>query len=60
MCSRIVTGMAGTFSYGLSVLDASMVIIFFNVVCNILTAWIGTLGPKTGMRQVIQARYSFG
>ncbi|KUJ15183.1 uncharacterized protein LY89DRAFT_783384 [Mollisia scopiformis] len=56
----IVTGMAGTLSYGLSVRDTSLVIIFFNMLCCILTAFLGTLGPRTGMRQVIQARYSFG
>lgn len=52
--------MAGTLSYGLSVRDTSLVIIFFNMLCCILTAFLGTLGPRTGMRQVIQARYSFG
>ncbi|CZR58243.1 related to purine-cytosine permease [Phialocephala subalpina] len=56
----IVTGMAGTLGYGLSLRDTSLVIIFFNLLCCVLTAFLGTLGPKTGMRQVIQARYSFG
>jgi purine-cytosine permease-like protein len=60
MLLRIVTGIAGTLSYGLSLRDATLVIIFFNMTCNIMTAWIGTLGPKTGMRQIIQARFSFG
>lgn len=60
MAYRIVTGMAGTLSYGLSVRDASLVIIFFTLLCCIMTAWIGTLGPKTGMRQIVQCRYSFG
>lgn len=52
--------MAGTLSYGLGLRDASLVILFFNLICCIMTAYLGTLGPKTGMRQVIQARYSFG
>jgi purine-cytosine permease-like protein len=52
--------MAGTLGYGLSLRDASLVIIFFNLICCIMTAFLGTLGPKTGMRQVIQARFSFG
>ncbi|KAH8663566.1 purine-cytosine permease FCY22 [Tricladium varicosporioides] len=56
----VVTGMAGTLGYGLSLRDSSLVIIFFNLACCIITAFMGTLGPRTGMRQVIQARYSFG
>ncbi|KAG9247010.1 putative purine-cytosine permease [Calycina marina] len=52
--------MAGTLSFGLSLRDTSLVILFFNLVCCIQTAYIGMLGPKTGMRQIIQARYSFG
>ncbi|KAE8443944.1 hypothetical protein EG329_001254 [Mollisiaceae sp. DMI_Dod_QoI] len=51
----IVTGMAGTLGYGLSLRDTSLIVIFFNLICCILTAFLGTLGPKTGMRQVIQA-----
>ncbi|KAF2085523.1 purine-cytosine permease FCY22 [Saccharata proteae CBS 121410] len=56
----IVTGMSGTLSYGMSLRDASLTIIFFSLLCYLPTAYIGTLGPKTGMRQMVQARYSFG
>ncbi len=56
----IVTGMAATLSYGLSLLAASLVILFFSLLCTIPVAYLATIGPKTGMRQMIQARYSFG
>ncbi|KAF4628333.1 hypothetical protein G7Y89_g9826 [Cudoniella acicularis] len=52
MCNLlpIVTGMAGTLGYGLSLRDSSLVIIFFNLICCIMTAFLGTLGPKTGRK----------
>ncbi|KAI9742636.1 MAG: hypothetical protein M1818_003777 [Claussenomyces sp. TS43310] len=56
----IVTGMVGTLGYGLSLRDASLIIIFFSLLTTIPPAFMGTLGPKTGMRQMIQARYCFG
>ena len=56
----IVTGMVGTLSYGLSLRDASLVILFLSILCCIPAAYLATLGPKTGMRQMIQARFSFG
>jgi len=52
--------MVGTLSYQLSLRDASLVITFFTLLCTIPVAFIGTLGPKTGLRQMIQARYAFG
>lgn len=57
---RIVTGMVGTLSYGLSLRDASLVILFFCIISTVPPAYLATYGPKTGMRQMIQARYSFG
>lgn len=56
----IVTGMAATLSYGLSLLSASMVILFFSILCTIPVGYLAIIGPKTGMRQMMQARYSFG
>ncbi|PPJ56927.1 hypothetical protein CBER1_02229 [Cercospora berteroae] len=56
----IVTGMVGTLSFGLGLRDASLVILFFSLLCTTPTAYLATLGPATGMRQMIQARYSFG
>ena len=57
---RIVTGMAGTLSYGLGLRAASLIILFFSILCSIPVGYLATIGPKTGMRQMIQARYSFG
>ncbi|THH19544.1 hypothetical protein EW146_g1640 [Bondarzewia mesenterica] len=56
----IVTGMAGTLSFGLSLRDCSLVILFFSLLCSVPPAYLSTLGPKTGLRQMIQSRYSFG
>lgn len=60
MLRSIVTGMVGTLSYGLSLRDASLVIIFFTLLTSTPVAYMGILGPKTGLRQMIQARYAFG
>lgn len=49
-----------TVSYGLSLRDASLTILFFNLLTAIPVAYLSTLGPKTGLRQMVQARYSFG
>lgn len=70
------------YGYGMSLRDASLTILFFNVLTaipvaylcvalypfrfHLLTFWLtlhprsSTLGPKTGLRQMVQARYSFG
>lgn len=47
-------------SYGLSLTASALVILFFTLLVSVLPAYLGTLGPKTGMRQMIQARFSFG
>ncbi|EGD93677.1 cytosine-purine permease [Trichophyton tonsurans CBS 112818] len=52
--------MVGTLSLKLSLRDASLVIIFFNLLCTVPPAYLSVFGPKTGMRQMIQARYSYG
>lgn len=52
--------MLGTLGYGLSLRDTSLTIIFFSLLCYIPTAYVNILGPQTGMRQMVSARYSFG
>lgn len=47
-------------SFGLSLRDASLVILFFTLASTIPVAYLCTWGPKTGMRQLVQARFSFG
>jgi purine-cytosine permease-like protein len=57
--NSITFGMLGP-SYGLGLRDSALVILFFTLLASTLPAYLGTLGPKTGMRQMIQARFSFG
>ncbi|KAL2019636.1 hypothetical protein VTK56DRAFT_9451 [Thermocarpiscus australiensis] len=47
-------------TYGLNLRDSSLVILFFTLLTTILPAYLSILGPKIGMRQMLQARYSFG
>jgi len=53
-------GIVGTLTYGLSLRDASLTILFFGLLTALPVAFLSTLGPKTGLRQMVQARYSFG
>ncbi|TGJ80566.1 hypothetical protein E0Z10_g8202 [Xylaria hypoxylon] len=55
----ITFGMLGP-TYGLSLRDCALTIIFFCMLTAVPPAYLGTLGPKTGLRQMIQARFSFG
>ena len=57
--NRGLTGRA-TVVFGLSLRDSSLVIIFFGLFTTVPVAYLSTLGPKTGLRQMVQARYSFG
>lgn len=56
----VTFGMLGPLVYGLSLRDSCLVILFFCLLTTVGPAYLSTLGPKTGMRQMIQARYSFG
>lgn len=56
----VSTGMSGTLSFGLSLRDASLVAIFFGILCAIVPAYITTWSPKTGLRQMFFARHVFG
>jgi NCS1 nucleoside transporter family len=56
----VTFGMVGTLSFGLSLRDAALVILFFTLLSTVPVAYMCTWGPKTGMRQLVQARFSFG
>ncbi|KAI4958840.1 hypothetical protein J4E86_004448 [Alternaria arbusti] len=56
----VTFGMVGTMSFALSLRDAALVILFFTLVSTVPVAYMCTWGPKTGMRQLVQARFSFG
>ena len=53
-------GMLGPAVYELSLRDSALVILFFCLLSTAAPAGLAVLGPKTGMRQMVQARYSFG
>ncbi|KAJ3578962.1 hypothetical protein NPX13_g1603 [Xylaria arbuscula] len=54
------TGMLATTVFELSLRDASLTILFFSALCTTAPAFMGCGGYKTGLRQMIQARYSWG
>ncbi|KAF7969611.1 hypothetical protein HWV62_26857 [Athelia sp. TMB] len=53
-------GTLGPAAFGLGLRDSCLVILFFNMLCCALPAYLTTWGPKLGLRQMVQARYSFG
>ncbi|KAL6303234.1 NCS cytosine-purine permease [Sparassis latifolia] len=53
-------GTLGPVVYGLGLRDSCLVILFFNLLCSALPAYLTAWGPKLGLRQMCQARYSFG
>jgi purine-cytosine permease-like protein len=52
--------MLATTVFQLSLRDASLTILFFSAFCTVAPAFMGCGGYKTGLRQMIQARYSWG
>ncbi|KAK4107037.1 hypothetical protein N656DRAFT_793453 [Canariomyces notabilis] len=56
----IPTGMLATLGMGMRLTDASLVIIFFGLLTSIPPSFMGIAGMETGLRQLVQARYSFG
>lgn len=54
------SGTLGPLAFGLSARDSCLVILFFNLLCAIPPSYLATWGPKLGLRQMVQARYSFG
>ena len=57
---RIPTGMLATLDFGMSLRDAALVILFFAMITCIPPAFMAIGGANTGLRQQVQARYSFG
>ncbi|KUJ10418.1 putative purine-cytosine permease FCY2 [Mollisia scopiformis] len=54
------SGILGTLSYGMNLRDTFLVCFFFSFLTAIPPCYMITMSPRTGMRQMIQARYSFG
>ncbi|KAJ1310239.1 hypothetical protein OPQ81_006981 [Rhizoctonia solani] len=53
-------GTVGVLVYGLTFRQAAGVIVGFNLLSALPPAYFSTFGPKLGLRQMVQARYSFG
>ncbi|KXH28278.1 NCS1 nucleoside transporter [Colletotrichum simmondsii] len=56
----MTTGISGTLIFGLDLAVASVVIVLSTLLFMLPVAWMGMMGPKTGMRQMVQTRYYFG
>lgn len=52
--------MVGTLYMSLSLRDCSLLILFFGLLCTVFPAYFSTFGARTGMRQMIHARFTFG
>lgn len=52
--------MLATLVFGMRLRDAALVILFFSMIVCIPPAFMAVGGPHTGLRQQVQARYSFG
>lgn len=46
--------------FELGLRDAVLTIIFFNLLSTIPVAYFSTFGARTGLRQMVFSRYSFG
>ncbi|KAG8972568.1 hypothetical protein FRC05_009801 [Tulasnella sp. 425] len=53
-------GTVGPLVFELGFRDSALVIFGFNVIGCLLPGYFSTFGPKTGMRQMVQARYTWG
>ncbi|KAI1318466.1 permease for cytosine/purines, uracil, thiamine, allantoin-domain-containing protein [Xylariaceae sp. FL0255] len=56
----IITGILGTFIFHLSLRDCSLVILFATLPLTVPPAYFCTFGSRTGLRQMIFSRYTFG
>lgn len=58
--SAFSTGTLGPLLYGLSLRDSALVIVLFNLFSCAMPAYFAVFGPRTGMRQMGVARFSYG
>ncbi|KAK7222397.1 hypothetical protein V2G26_010400 [Clonostachys chloroleuca] len=56
----ISAGMSGTLGFGLGLRDCSLIILFFALLISLAAPYLSLFGVKLGLRQMIQARFSFG
>lgn len=58
--STFSLGTLGPSIFELGLKDSALVIIFFNLLSTLPVAWFSTFGARTGLRQMVFSRYSFG
>jgi len=58
--STVALGSLATSVFGLGFWDSVAAILIFNVLGTLPMAFLSTLGPKLGLRQMTISRYSFG
>lgn len=58
--STVALGMLATTAFSLGFWDSVIAIILFNVLGTLPVAFLSTLGPRLGLRQMTISRFSFG
>jgi purine-cytosine permease-like protein len=58
--STFSLGTLGPVVFYLGLRDAILTIIFFNLLSTLPVAYFSTFGARTGLRQMVFSRYSFG
>ncbi|PYH90061.1 nucleoside transporter [Aspergillus ellipticus CBS 707.79] len=58
--NNITLGMLGPATYGLSFLDSALCSVFGAFVGSLISSWMGTWGPLSGIRTMAFGRYSMG
>jgi NCS1 nucleoside transporter family len=58
--STVALGALATTVFGLGFWDSVVAIVIFNVLGSLPVAFLATLGPKLGLRQMTISRFSFG
>ncbi|ESK86250.1 cytosine-purine permease [Moniliophthora roreri MCA 2997] len=53
-------GTLGPVAFELGVKESCLVIWLFTMLCSVPPAYFATWGPRLGLRQMVQSRYSFG
>ncbi|KAK4704490.1 hypothetical protein P7C70_g1724, partial [Phenoliferia sp. Uapishka_3] len=58
--STFALGTLGNSIWYMGLIDSALTIVFFNLLCTLPVALFSTWGARTGLRQMVLGRYSFG
>ncbi|KAL8283260.1 hypothetical protein RQP46_006038 [Phenoliferia psychrophenolica] len=58
--ASVALGTLGNSIFYLGLIDASLAILFFNLLCTLPVALFSTFGMQTGLRQMVVGRFSWG